>query len=84
VTPTDEFGVPKRTAADVDMLAAAAVRVEADTSLPEPLRVALASLFRRQAWLGGLGLEWLYRIPGDEIIDAAQAVLALGVEVDHG
>jgi hypothetical protein len=72
------------TTADVAMLSRAAEAVVADRALPLNVATALAALFRRTAWVGGLDLEMLHRLPCDEVIDTARAVLALHEEADRG
>ncbi len=55
---------------------AAADRVEAVFLPGDPIGSALAALLRRTAWMGGRNAELLSRVPCDEILTLAEAVLA--------
>lgn len=78
----------KRTQADVDLLSRAADLQQwavdhAAAGVKTPVETAMVELFRHTAWMGGLDLDLLSRIPCDEVVVLARAVLAeAGVKID--
>lgn len=58
----------------------AANRVEAVFLPADPVGSALVALLRKTAWLGGLDARSLARVPCDEILSLAEAVLTTYAE----
>lgn len=68
------------TSAELDVLnqaAAILARRSPGGTSPE-LAGPMVALFERTAWMGSLDIEWLSRVPCDEVIAMARAVVDAG------